>query len=676
MKYREQLAAFLKRTPASPEAMLATTIEKAQQYALTIQKPDGDWQGAFNCNASIEAEHILLSYYMGYNDYHQWQKLANFIWQQQVDDGGWPQYYGAGGDLSTTVECYLALKLAGFSPDDERMQRAREFILARGGIPKTRIFTKCWLALFDQWDINSLPSIPPEIMLLPNWFPVNIYEFASWARATIVPMSIIFTKKRVCKLPATATVDELFPTPRSEVDYSLPRPKKFLGWGGFFWLVDKALKLYDRFPWHPGRNYAIRKAVKWIEERQEADGGWGGIQGPWVYSLMALYSLGYDLNYPIIKKGIEGLKSFSIETETTLQIQACISNVWDTCLMLIGLHDSGFDLAHEQLRHSITWLLNKQVSVPGDWAVKNPHTPPGGWLFELHNNYYPDVDTSSEVIIALNLVRQQQVQPQTEFDEAIKRGVCWVLSMQSKNGGWGAFDINNNRSFLAKMPFFDFGETLDPPCVDVTSHILEMLAYLGYTSSHPQIKRALTFIYQQQESNGVWFGRWGVNYIYGTGSVLPALAALNEDMTQPAVRRAVAWLLDHQNPDGGWGESCASYVDRSQEGKGPSTPSQTSWALLALIAAGEINHPATANGIAYLCNTQTAEGTWEEKYFTGTGFPGYGIGKRSIGTPQETTTLAQGNDLPAGFMIGYGLYRHYWPLMVLGRYHNAITNKA
>ena len=662
---------------ASQELLEAVegTINRSQRYLRSMQYPDGYWWGELESNPTMEAEYLLLTYFLDVVDKDRWRKLSNYILSRQREDGSWGQYFGAPGDVSTSVECYFALKLAGMSPDTAKMQKAREFILSRGGVPRVRIFTKIWLSLFGQWKWEGTPMMPPELMFLPSWFPFNIYEFSSWARATVVPMLVILTERPLRSVPEWAGIDELYPGPRERTDYSLPEPKGLFSWSRFFHIADRLLRLYQRMPVKPGRRSAIQKATRWIISHQEADGSWGGIQPPWVYSLIALKQLGYPMDHPIMKKGLEGFEGFAIEEGDTWRVQACVSPVWDTCLVLIGLLDSGMAPEDPAIQKATRWMLKEQILTGGDWQVKNKKSPPGGWAFEFENDIYPDVDDVAEVIIALDGARLES-EDEVQRTEAIKRGARWLLSMQCKNGGWGAFDKDNDKSYIAKIPFSDFGEALDPPSVDVAAHAVEMLGKLGYKKDSPPIARAYGYIRAEQEPDGPWFGRWGVNYIYGTGAVLPALDAIGEDMGQPYIRQSVDWVVAHQNHDGGWGESCGSYVDLSLKGVGPSTPSQTAWALLALLAAGEVNSPTTERGIRYLMDTQLGDGSWDEPYFTGTGFPGYGVGQRLKRLPGPGERGYQGLEMPAGFMINYHMYRNCWPLMALGRYRRQASKRS
>ncbi len=653
---------------------LDQAILRCQEFFRSNQYEEGYWWGRLEANATMEAEYLLLSHFLGKGDTVRWGKISNYILQQQSKDGSWGQYYQAPGDLSTSVECYFALKLAGQAPDSEPMLKAKEFILSQGGVPQTRVFTKIWLALFGQWDWEGTPNMPLEMMLLPTWAPFNIYEFSSWARGTIVPMLVILTRRPTCPVPDYANIDELYPTPRSETDYTLADSDLSWGWPKLFYYLDRAIALYQKLPLHPLRSQSERRIVQWLKDHQEGDGSWGGIQPPWVYSLIALHHLGFPMDDPMMEAGFNGFEGFAIEDEETFIVQPCISPVWDTCLAQIALAESGVPPGDPMIQKSTDWLLDQQILTPGDWKVRAKNAQPGGWSFEFNNNNYPDIDDAGEVVMALALAELPPGHDKRRKD-AISRCVDWVLAMQSKNGGWAAFDKDNNRRYLAELPFSDFGEVLDPPSVDVTAHLVEMFGKLGYTLNFPPLKRAYDFIRREQEQDGSWFGRWGVNYIYGIGAVLPALAAIGEDMRRPYVRRAVDWLLDHQNEDGGWGESCASYVDPNFHGVGPSTASQTAWAILALLAAGETENSAVERGILYLLGSQTDEGCWDEPYFTGAGFPGYLVGERPEKLPKPGERGYQDPSMPGAFMINYHHYRNYWPLLALGRFRKLSNSR-
>ena len=645
-------------------------VDLSQKYFRRTQHSEGYWWGELESNPSMEAEYLMLCHFTGRYDKERWRKVSNFILSKQRDNGSWGQYYGSLGDVSTSVECYFALKLAGHPVDSEPMLKAKEFILSKGGVPKVRVFTKIWLALFGQWDWKGTPNLPLEMIHLPSWAPFNIYEFASWARATVVPMLIILAHKPRCPVPDSASIDELYPGGRESTNYTLPKPSEGIGWGKVLYWADKLVGIYQKFPVRPFRGYTERKIMNWILEHQEADGSWAGIQPPWVYSLIALHTMGYGPDHEAVNRGFQGFETFALEDEDTCAVQACISPVWDTCIAQLALLESGVAPDDPMVQSSARWLIRKQIFATGDWQIRNKETRPGGWSFEFDNLMYPDIDDAAIVVMALNQVRMPATAERRRAD-AIKRGIEWISGMQSKNGGWAAFDKNNNKKYLTKIPFSDFGETLDPPSVDVTAHILEMYGKLGYTKDNDDVKRGLKYVLREQEENGSWFGRWGVNYIYGVGAVLPALEALGEDMSQNHVRRAIDWIIDHQNEDGGWGESCGSYVDPNLHGVGPSTASQTAWALLALVAAKEHRCEAAQKGLLYLTKTQQKDGTWDEPYFTGTGFPGYGVGERPRSLTNKGENHYQGLDMPAGFMINYHLYRNYWPLLAMGRYLQA-----
>ena len=622
-------------------------INRCQKYLLDHQYDDGFWWGELESNATITSEYLLLTHFLGVADRKRWDQIVRYLRSKQLPDGAWSIYYGGPSDLNITVEAYFAMKLAGISPDEPFMAKAREFILSRGGVPEVRNFTKIWLSLFGQWDWDATPAMPPEIMFLPPSFPFNFYEFSSWARATIVPMLIILNKRPVCPIPDYARIDELYPSGHRRLSYTVRnRPAPF-SWQQFFIGLDGLLHLWERVPFKPGREKAIEMAEDWIIEHQEGDGSWAGIQPPWVYSLIALHCLGYSVDHPVMARGLkafEGFKGFAIEEGNTFRTQSCLTPVWDTAWAVIALRESGLSADHANLVKAGQWLLEEQIAVGGDWCIKWPDGVPGGWAFEFANDLYPDIDDAAEVMIALMDVTLDK----EAKERSIRLGVDWVLGMQSRNGGWGAFDKDNDKRFVTRIPFFDFGEAIDPPSADVTAHILELLGRLGYRPGNfAAADMALRYLKREQEADGSWFGRWGVNYIYGTGAVLPALKAMGEDMTQPYIQRAVRWTKEHQNPDGGWGETCASYDDPSLAGQGASTASQTAWALLALLAAGESASPEAQSGIRYLVEAQGEDGAWEEAYFTGTGFP-------------------------KDFMIKYHMYRIYFPLLALGRYRRYI----
>ena len=652
-------------------AAVNSAISQLHDYFRDIQSDLGYWWGELESNNTMEAEYVMLSRFLGHHNPQRERHIVNYLISKQRSDGSWSIYYGAPGDLSTTVECYFAMKLCGEDPDSDAMRRAREFILQHGGLPRVRVFTRIWLALFGQWEWEGTPRLPAEMMMLPDWAPLSIYRFASWARGCIVPLSIVLSRRPVRPAAPEHTIYELFPNGRSRADYSLPKPPGFT-LPRLVHIVEEAMgKIYYRVKFNPLRKAAEKKAIRWILERQEDDGSWGGIQPPWVYSLIALSVCGFDNHHPAVKRGFDGIEGFGIQKGDRWTMQGCISPVWDTCLAVQALAESGVSADDPMLTSAIRWLVDKQILVGGDWQVQAPQLQPGGWAFEFHNSCYPDIDDTAEVVLALHLGKLPDGEDHLR-QQAIDRALSWIAGMQNRDGGWASFDKNNNHGYVTALTFSDFGEVLDPSSADVTAHVLEMYGKMGYRTEVEWLQAAYRYLRSEQEDNGSWFGRWGVNYIYGIGAALPALETIGEDMRQPYVRRAVQWLLDHQNDDGGWGESCASYVDPDLHGVGPSTASQTAWALLALIAAGDADHPATHRGVAYLLQTQQPDGHWEEPYFTGTGFPGYIKGERVARVPGPGERGFQDMAMSAGFMINYHLYRNTWPLLALARYRNRI----
>ncbi len=618
---------------------------------LGLQHAEGWWQGELETNVTMDAEDLLLREFLGVADDATIAAAARWIRSQQRDDGTWANFYGGPGDLSTTVEAYLALRLAGDDPDAPHMKQACAWIGAEGGVEATRVFTRIWLALSGLWSWDDLPVIPPELIYLPAWFPLNIYDWGCWARQTIVALAVVQSFRPSRPLPFT--IDEL----RTGVTPSRPPADP---WAKVFSALDKTLHLYR--PVKSVRRAALRRCGEWIIARQEKDGCWGGIQPPWVYSLMALNLLGYQIEHPIMQRGLSGLDRFTITEDsaakdgaakdgaakdgaakdglegTVRRLEACQSPVWDTVLTMIALADAGLPADHPALASAARWVLAEEIRGPGDWQVRRPDLAPGGWAFEFDNDIYPDTDDTAEVLLALRRAGPRSPGKQA----AIDRGLTWLAGMQSKDGGWGAFDADNTRQLVNKLPFCDFGAVIDPPSADVTAHIVEAFAAEG-RATDPVVRRGVVWLLRAQEPDGYWFGRWGANYVYGTGAVVPALIAAGVKPSKPAIRRAVAWLEEHQNPDGGWGEDLRSYDDPALAGRGTSTASQTAWALLALLAAGEYGSAAAERGIRWLAQTQRVDGSWDEPQYTGTGFPG-------------------------DFYINYHLYRLAFPISALGRY--------
>jgi squalene-hopene/tetraprenyl-beta-curcumene cyclase len=607
-------------------------LERARHHLLGLQTPGGWWKGDLSTNVSMDAEDLLLREFLGIREERRSALSANWIRSQQREDGSWGNFYGAPGDLSTTVESYAALRLCGDPVHAKHMTRAREWILEQGGVENARVFTHIWFALFGLWSWDDLPVLPPELMLFPDWFPLTIYDFACWGRQTVAALTVVSAYRPVRPLPFR--LDELFTgAPRQ-------RPRKPLSTlSGLFQRLDAAMHLYEKRPLGFLRKLALSRTESWIVARQEADGSWGGIQPPWVYSMMALDLRGYPIDHPVQQAALEGLEAFTVYEDDHCWLEACQSPVWDTALAIIALRDAGVAEDDAALIRAAEWLLDEEVRIPGDWTVRRPDLEPGGWAFEFENDNYPDIDDTAEVVLALRRVAHPD---RERVDAAVKRGVDWVTGMQSSNDGWGAFDADNTSNVVAKHPFCDFGEVTDPPSADVTAHVIEMLAAEGL-AEHDATRRGVQWLLREQEADGSWFGRWGVNHVYGTCAVLPALEAVGIRGDDPRVRRAVEWLRSVQNEDGGWGEDCRSYVDLSWIGRGESTASQTAWALIALHAAGHPRDEMVERGLGFLAATQRGDGTWDEPYYTGTGFPG-------------------------DFYINYHLYRLVFPVMAMGRW--------
>ncbi len=639
-------------------AGLDAAIARSQNYLLSLQHPNGYWWAELESNVTITAEVVLLHKIWGTDKTRPLHKVETYLRSQQRDHGGWELFYGDGGELSTSVEAYMAMRLLGVPATDPALQKARSFILQRGGISKTRIFTKFHLGLIGCYDWKGLPSIPAWVMLLPDAFPVNIYEMSSWARGSTVPLLIVFDRKPVYVTEPAINLDELYTEGRSNACFELPRQGD---WTDIFVHLDSAFKLAEEWHLVPFREEGIRAAEKWVLERQEATGDWGGIIPAMLNSLLALRALGYDAADPIVDRGLKAVDNFALQTDDQYWVQPCVSPVWDTALVLRSLVDSGMPPDHPALARGGEWLIEKQILDYGDWAVKNRQGKPGAWAFEFDNRFYPDVDDSAVVVMALQAV---QLPDEDLKQAAIARAVDWIATMQCTPGGWAAFDLNNDQDWLNAIPYGDLKAMIDPNTADVTARVLEMVGKLERLKAKglrlnektdlsssildpSSLDRALAYLRAEQEPEGCWFGRWGVNYIYGTSGVLAALSLVAPKTHQREIERGANWLAGCQNADGGWGETCLSYNDPSLKGQGDSTASQTAWALIGLLAAGEATGTyrmdAIERGVHYLLQTQRPDGTWNEDYFTGTGFPCH-------------------------FYLKYHLYQQHFPLTALGRY--------
>ncbi len=613
--------------PAAGLSGSRAAVRAATDHLLERQDARGWWSGELETNVTMTAEHVLLLAFLGLpHDGIRGGAIRHLLGCQR-EDGSWGLYHDAPADLSTTIEAYVALRVLGLDAGTPELASALRVILEQGGVAHARVFTKIWLALFGAYPWEGVPSMPPELVWLPPSIPLNLYDFACWARGTIAPLLIVISRRPRRPLPFALTELVLAGT-----EWRLRRVEA----SGFFAWADRLQKRYERLRSQPGRAASRRRLVDWISERQEADGSWGGIQPPWVYSLIALHLEGMPLDHPVMRRGLDGLDGFALDDDGGWRLQACMSPVWDTALAILALRRAGLPADAPPIQRAAEWLVGEQVLGGGDWQVRcPPGVEGGGWAFEFENDTYPDVDDTAVVVLALLETEQTP-----EARAAIERARRWVKAMRSSNGAWAAFDRDNVRQVVYALPFADFGAMLDPPSEDVTAHAVEMLGALGELPRSPLLAPAVDYLLAAQREEGSWFGRWGVNHVYGTWCVVSALAPAH--MANAAVARALAWTRRVQNHDGGWGETCASYRDPSFAGVGSSTASQTAWAMLALQAGGAGQEPAALAGARYLIDRQSG-GTWAEPEHTGTGFPG-------------------------DFYINYHLYRHVFPLMALARY--------
>ena len=618
---------------------LKEKITLAQNYLLAKQAIQGYWWAELESNVTITAEVVLLHKIWGTKQ--PLEKVEFYLRSQQREHGGWELFALDGGDLSTSIEAYMALRLLGVKKSDPALQKAAKFIIERGGISKSRVFTKIHLALIGCYEWSGIPSIPAWIMLLPDWFPFTIYEMSSWARSSTVPLLLVFDSKPI--YPQGIDLDELLGEGKEQVSYQLPLKGDA---SDIFIALDGLFKLGEQTNLIPWRTESLAAAEKWVIERQEESGDWGGIIPAMLNSLLALRAMNYSLGDPIVQRGLKAVDNFALETADSYRVQPCISPVWDTAWALRALRESGLAEDDPRLVKAGEWLLDKQiVSQYGDWAVKNKEGKPGGWAFEFYNRFYPDIDDSAVVVMALAGLKLPN---EALKQAAIKRCVEWIATMQStKEGGWGAFDVDNEQNWLNELPYADLKAMIDPNTADVTARVIEMAAYPDVAMSPTRLKRALAYLEKEQEADGSWFGRWGVNYIYGTSGVLSALSLYAPKTHQDYLIRGVAWLVSCQNADGGWGETCQSYQNSQLKGTGNSTKSQTAWAIIGLLDAGSAlgNWAKTAlsRGIEYLLSQQLPDGSWDEVEFTGTGFPNH-------------------------FYLKYHFYQQYFPLIALSRY--------
>ena len=635
----------------SAAGSLDEAITRSQSYLLSEQKPEGYWVGELIVDSTLVSDMVVFHHWWGKVD-PEWERRAvNHLLERQLPDGGWNIYPNGPAEVNATVKAYLALKLAGFPATDPRMLQARAMACALGGVPRMNTFSKLYLALVGLVGWNHVPTIPCEVLLIGKWFHVNFWDMSNWSRAMLVPLAIINHYRPTRPLPNGFNLDELYPKGNWELNETLrPRYFDFSLRNGFLWLdkLHKLAEMFARHRMHPFRKQALRRAEDWMLERFEGSDGLAAIFPAMLNALIALKALGYADDHPQVVRAYHELTKLEHHTENSMRIEPCFSPVWDTAIVEICLRESGVPADHPKISKAATWLLDKEIRFRGDWIHKNPaDVEPSGWVFEFANKWNPDVDDTAMVLLALRTVPTHDRQRR---DECLKRSIRWMMTFQCRDGGWAAFDKDCTNSILEKVPFADHNAMLDPECADITARILELVGYEGWSVNAPQVQAALKYIRSQQEPDGSWYGRWGVNYIYGTWQVLRGLRALRIDMSQPWIVRGRDWLRSVQLPDGGWGERCNTYDDPVFKGQGPATPSQTAWAVMGLCAMGDPNDPALKRGIDWLIRNQNEDGSWTEEEITGTGFPKV-------------------------FYLKYDMYRNAWPLLAMATYRKLLTNR-
>ncbi len=626
----------------SPVQGLDESITRSQSYLLSEQKPEGYWVGELMVDVTLVADMVAFYHWWGHVDAAWQRKAVNHILARQLPDGGWNIYPNGPPEVNATIKAYLALKLAGVPATEPHMLKAREVACALGGVPRMNTFSKLYLALIGLVGWNHVPTIPSEVLLIGKWFHVNFWDMSNWSRAMLVPLAIInhFRPTR----PVNVSLDELYPHGKWQLDEALrPRYFDFSLRNMFLWLdrLHKLAEWVNRRGLHPFRKKALKRAEAWMLERFEGSDGLAAIFPAMLNALIALKALGYPDDHPQVVRAHKELLRLQHETPDSVRIEPCFSPVWDSAIVSMCLRESGVPADHPKMVKAAHWIMDHEIRFRGDWIHKNPvDVEASGWVFEFKNQWNPDVDDTAMVLLALRQVPTDQPQRR---DAAFKRGMDWMMAFQCRDGGWAAFDKDCTKSILEKVPFADHNAMLDPECADITARILELLGYEGYSVEHPQIRRGLDYLRGQQESDGSWYGRWGVNYIYGTWQVLRGLSALKIDMDQPWIQKGAAWLRSVQLPDGGWGERCNTYDDPIYKGAGPSTPSQTAWAVMGLCAMGDPSDPSLRRGIQHLIETQNEDGSWSEEEITGTGFPKV-------------------------FYLKYDMYRNAWPLLAMATY--------
>jgi squalene-hopene/tetraprenyl-beta-curcumene cyclase len=638
-----------------------SAILRSRDHLFSRQHPDGYWNGELEADSMLEADYIYLHTQLESGDPGRLRRAFTEMMRYQNEDGSWSIYPGAPGNISLSVKCYSSAKLMGVSADDPRLAKCREWVLKHGGVVATNTFTKMYLCGIGEYDYDAVPAIPPEIVLFPKWFYFNIYEISSWSRSILVPLAIIYAKKPYKKIPPEQGIDELYVGGRANANLRLRWDRKRLfSWRNFFLITDRIFHIAEAVHLRPLRTLALKKAEKWMLERLEMTDGLGAIYPAMLNAIIALRCLGYSEDDPQVIRARDEFEKLGIEEppsaqlpEPTFRMTPCMSPVWDTAQAVFALGEAGVERDDPRLLKAVDWMLSKEVRHKGDWAVKVPKTEAGGWYFEFNNEFYPDTDDTAQVLMALNKVDNPREGYQHKVAE---RAIDWEFAMQCKNGGWGSFDKDNTKMIFQYIPFADHNAMLDPPTVDITGRMLEMLAGYGYTRSDKRVEKAVQFILREQEPDGSWFGRWGVNYIYGTFLVLRGLEAIGMDHLEPQIQQAAEWLRMVQNADGGWGESCGSYDDPDTRGVGVSTPSQTAWALLGLLAAGDDRSDSIAKGVRWLLERQQADGGWDE----------------SMGDGMTRQGIITGTGFPRVFYLAYTLYRQYFPLLALTTYRRTM----
>lgn len=672
---------------------VSVAVAGARDWLLDHQHVEGYWIGELEGDTILESEYILLLTWMGRGQSEIAQKCARTIVQEQLPTGGWSLFPGGPLEISASVKAYWTLKITGHDPQAEYMVRAREAIRAAGGAEKVNSFTRFYFALLGIISYQQCPAVPPELMFLPSWMPFNVYEMSAWSRTIVVPLSLIWAFQPVTSLSPEHKIDELFLRGAENLPVTMPpsgqlddlKAKSWINWHKVFGAIDVAWKMLERLHIKPLRSWAIRKASKWMIDRFAKSDGLGAIFPPIIWSIISLRCLGYSEESAEVQAALKELEKLTIHEGETARLEPCRSPVWDTAISVIALREAGVSADSSPLRMAIDWLLSKEVRQPGDWSVRKPEIEPAGWYFEFNNEFYPDIDDTIMTTMALakclpgdshaawtaefvpgdNKPRMTSVSDKVntvvfgtttapgraaaDVDRmrpmlaSIERAVRWVSAMQCRNGGWAAFDADNDRELFTRVPFADHNAMIDPPTADITARTLEMYGRLGVGRHHPTLERAIDYVWSDQQPDHAWYGRWGVNYIYGTWQVLVGLTAIGVPGSDPRLQQGATWLRNMQQSCGGWGETPLSYDKPELRGTGSPTPSQTAWALMGLMAVGDLDSDAVQRGVQYLIDTQRPDGTWDEPEFTGTGFPRV-------------------------FYLRYHLYRHYWPLMALGRY--------